>query len=120
MTKPFPPILLAAATVLFFSRPRRFAAAQATLEQQNDVELILERMEDEAKAFRDEIERVYTSRCDSETLNECVKKNYNDCWSKFPNEKCVEPDEFVMSDCGDGYSCNGETVRSEFYHIRSF
>ena len=120
MTKPCPPILLAAASLFFFSCSRRLAYA-ATTEQQNEVKSILTGMEYEVKAFRDEIERVYKSRCDSQTLTECINNNYNDCSSTFPNQKCVKRDEFVMSDCGDGNSCNGEcgatgggrTMRSE-------
>ena len=84
-----------------------------TTEQQNEVESILEGMQDEVKAFRDEIERVYKSRCDSQTLMECINNNYNDCSSTFPDQKCVKPDEFVVSDCGDGYSCNGECGATE-------
>ena len=46
---------------------------------------ILGDMEDVAKNMRDEIERVYTRRCYSDTLQNCGSKNYNDCSSEFPN-----------------------------------
>jgi hypothetical protein len=70
-------------------------------------------LESDVRAFRDEIERVYGARCETETLTECYKSSFNACDSTFPNQQCLKADEFVMSTCGDGVGCNGECVRED-------
>lgn len=81
-------------------------ANAASVDRENEVKSILRRMESDALAFRDEIERVYSVRCETQTLTECFESNYNDCSSTFPNQKCMAVDELVISACGDGKSCN--------------
>ncbi len=101
----FSTVLSSLALLLFVSPSRQFATAQTLEQKMDDVESILIKMEDEAKAFRYEMERVYRSRCDSQTLNECFRNNYNDCTSTFPNQQCA----FVMPHCGDTpTSCSGK------------
>lgn len=68
-------------------------------------------MESDTLAFRDELERVYSARCDTKTLTECAESNFNDCSSTFPGQQCMKADELVISTCGDGVSCNGECSR---------
>ncbi|KAL7442600.1 hypothetical protein ACHAXH_006708 [Discostella pseudostelligera] len=63
------------------------------------VRSILGHFEDEAKMVRDEIERAYMLRCDSDTLSDCGSNNYNDCSSAFPNPTCSK---ISTSDCGCG------------------
>ena len=101
-----PSILLTAASLLAPHSHRHFASA-ASLDKENEVKSILERMESDVLALRDEMERVYSSRCDTKTLTECYQSNLNDCSSTFPNQQCMKADELVISTCGDGESCNG-------------
>ena len=104
--KLFPTVISSLALLLFVSpASRQFATAQTLEQKMDEVESILIKMEDEVKAFRYEMERVYTSHCDSQTLNECLRNNYNDCMSTFPNQQCA----FVMPHCGDTpTSCAGK------------
>jgi len=81
-------------------------ANAASADKEREVKSILQRMESDALAFRDEMERVYSARCETKTLTECSQSNYNDCSSTFPNQKCMKADELVISNCGDGESCN--------------
>jgi len=75
--------------------------------KEDEVEAILKRMESEVLDFRDELERAYSSRCDTNTLAECAKSNLNDCTSSFlNNQQCMASDELVISACGDGETCN--------------
>ena len=75
--------------------------------KEDEVESILKRMSTEVLDFRDELERAYSSRCDTNTLTECTKSNYNDCTSSFlNNQQCMMSDELVISACGDGETCN--------------
>ncbi|KAL7545567.1 hypothetical protein ACHAWF_009001 [Thalassiosira exigua] len=97
----FSPVLPA---LLAFSRCRSVNAASA--EKENEVKSILQRMESDALAFRDAIERVYGYRCKTATLAECSEANFNGCSSTFPNQVCMAEDELVISACGDGASCN--------------
>mmetsp|Transcript_15592 Transcript_15592/g.30897 ORF Transcript_15592/g.30897 Transcript_15592/m.30897 type:complete len:723 (+) Transcript_15592:115-2283(+) len=76
----------------------------ATIEQENNFKNVLEKMESDVLALRDEIERVYQYRCNLSTLNSCGYSNYNDCTSSYPNEACVSEDEFVIN-CGEGMAC---------------
>ena len=100
-----PSIHFAAASLLFFFRSSQLANAQ----NEDAAESFLIQMEEYVKEIRDEIERVYNqSRCENETLAGCINNTYNDCLSTFPNQQCIKPDEFVVSNCWDGYSCNGE------------
>lgn len=96
----FPTILLSAACWLL--------ADAASLEKENEVKVILQQMESDVLAFRDEMERVYSARCDTSTLAECSRSNFNDCSSVYPKQECMKYDELIISSCGDGSSCNGE------------
>lgn len=80
----------------------------ADSDKENEVESILKRMESDVLAFRDEIERVYSARCETQTLTDCAYNNFNDCSSTFPNQQCLKADELIISACGDGITCNGE------------
>ena len=101
MYKIFPLITLVASLVV--------SLANATsLDKEDEVKSILRRMESDVLAFRDELDCVYSARCETKTLTECTKNNFNDCSSTFPNQQCMKADELVISACGDGVSCNGE------------
>jgi len=104
---PLSSISLSAASLVAFQSRRTFANA-ASAEKENEVKSILQRMEPDALAFRDELERVHSARCETKTLTECAKNNFNDCSSSFPTASCMKADELVISACGDGVSCNGE------------
>ena len=82
----------------------------ASEEKENEVRDILQKMKSDALAFRDEIERVYSSRCDTETLIQCEQNNFNDCSSTFPKQVCMQANELVVTACGDGVTCNGKFV----------
>ncbi len=98
------PLLTALLSVASASSSRRIATAQ-TLEQENEVDKILVRMENEAMALRNELEDAYKKRCVPDTNSSCRGKNYNDCWSSFPNQQCM----FCMPHCGDSPTrCDGE------------
>ncbi|KAL7540189.1 hypothetical protein ACHAXR_009925 [Thalassiosira sp. AJA248-18] len=102
--KLFSPRLLSVASLIAsYSHP--FANA-ASADKENEVKSILQRMESDTLAFRDEIERVYSARCDTKTLTDCGKSNFNDCSSSLPGQQCMKADELVISRCGDGVSCN--------------
>ncbi len=95
--KPLPTALLSVAWLFFAaSSSRRLATAQ-TPEQENKVNNILVAMENEAMALRNELEDAYKKRCAPDTYFSCREKNYNDCWSTFPNQQCT----FRMPHCGD-------------------
>ncbi len=104
---------LAATSVLLLvahhHQPSIFANA-ASADKENEVKSIYEWMESQALRFRDEMERVYAARCETQTLKECYKMNYNDCSSTFPNQVCMKADELVIATCGDGTSCNGKVL----------
>ena len=72
----------------------------------NEVEFILKKMESDVLMFRDEMERVYSDRCNTNTLTECARSNFNDCSSSFRNQICMDKDELIISQCGDGEDCN--------------
>jgi len=105
MMKHLPTALMSAAGLVFAaSSSRQFATAQ-TLDQENKVENILLAMEVDVKAFREQLEKVYTKRCDSQTFSSCIRKNYNDCSSAFPNKQCT----YSKPHCGDSHTrCDGE------------
>ena len=96
------------------------AAGAASPEKEYQVQAIFEQMEADVLAFRDEMERVYAARCDTATLTECARGNYNDCSSTYPNQVCMEADELVLPTCGDGVDCNGEQIYTctKFYVLR--
>jgi len=94
------------AALLLFHQSNQYHANAADSDEESEIESILKRMESDALAFRDEIERVYGTRCSTETLTECYESNYNDCSSTFPNQQCMKADELVVSACGDGLNCN--------------
>lgn len=81
-------------------------ARAASFEKENQVKAILQQMETDVLNFRDEIERVYSSRCDLTTLNQCSRSNYNDCSSIYPCQECMDASEMVYTACGDGVNCN--------------
>ena len=82
MIKNFLPTLI---VFLLAYADRHFVLVQADAESEYEARSILRGMEYVAKNIRDEIERVYTMRCNSDTLLNCGSKNYNDCSSEFPN-----------------------------------
>ena len=100
----FRPLLLSVAALLGVG----VLTNAASLEKENEVKAILEQMESDVLAFRDEMERVYSARCDPSMLRECSRNNYNDCSSVYPNQWCMEADELVLPTCGDGSTCNGK------------
>mmetsp|Transcript_2336 Transcript_2336/g.3623 ORF Transcript_2336/g.3623 Transcript_2336/m.3623 type:complete len:650 (-) Transcript_2336:61-2010(-) len=102
--KLFPSLLLAASSLLTYSHC--YLANAASADKENEVKSILQRMETDVLAFRDEMERVYSARCETKTLTECAETNFNDCSSTFPSQQCAKADELVFSACGDGETCN--------------
>ena len=104
--KHFPTALMLVAWLLFAASSSRQFATAYTIEQENEAKGILEKMEDDVKAFRDKLEEVYKKRCDSQTFSSCFrKKNYNDCSSAFPNKQCT----YSKPQCGDSHTrCDGE------------
>mmetsp|Transcript_17970 Transcript_17970/g.32529 ORF Transcript_17970/g.32529 Transcript_17970/m.32529 type:complete len:631 (-) Transcript_17970:1364-3256(-) len=94
-------------SVLFSTASLLIFCSASSLDRENEVKLIMQRMEYDVLAFRDEMERAYTARCDTPTLTECSENNFNDCSSTYPNQQCMKADELVVSSCGDGESCNG-------------
>jgi len=101
------PALLSAASSLVAPYSLLSLADAASVEKENEVKTILQRMETDVLAFRDEIERVYGERCSTQTLNECANSNFYDCSSTFPSQQCMKADELVIAACGDGVECNG-------------
>ncbi|KAL9179690.1 hypothetical protein ACHAXT_008980 [Thalassiosira profunda] len=97
-------LLLAAS--LFASCSYVPVASAASAAADEEVKTILLRMESDALAFRDEMERVYSARCDTQTLTECYEANFNDCSSTFPDQRCMKANELVIDACGDGGDCN--------------
>ena len=85
-------------------------ANAASASKENEVKSILQKMETDVLAYRDEMERVYGARCETNTLTECAFSNFNDCSSVFPGQQCMKADELVFATCGDGKSCNGESM----------
>ena len=105
--KLFPSLLLSTASLLVPYYNHSLANA-VSADKENEVKSILQRMETDVLAFRDEMERVYSARCETKTLTECAETNFNDCSSTFPSQQCAKADELVFSACGDGETCNGE------------
>ena len=99
--KIFSSVLLAASHPLAFHFNLSFASAAST-EKENEVKSILQRMEADVLAFCDEVERVYTARCNNQTVTECTESNFNDCSSTFPSQQCMKTEELVVGRCGDG------------------
>ncbi len=105
MMKHFPTALMSVAWLLIAASSSGQFATAYTLDQYNVAENILLAMEDEVKAFRYEMERVYRSRCDKLTYSSCIRSNYNDCSSAFPRQQCT----FIKPQCGDSPTrCDGE------------
>jgi len=102
-------VIVNAATTTTTTTTTITTTTKASFDKENEVKSILQRMENDALSFRDEIERVYASRCNVETLEECANANFYDCASTFSKEaECMTKEELVISACGDGVSCNGE------------
>ncbi len=95
-------------SLILVSGSLELLANAASTDKESELESIFQKLESDVRAFRDEIERVYGARCETETLTECYKSNFNVCESTFPNQQCLKADEFIMSTCGDGVGCNGE------------
>lgn len=56
--------------------------------------------------LRDEIISLYKNRCNFTNLETCVKSNYNDCNSIFPNPICKTAPDFNIANCGGrGNNC---------------
>ena len=89
---------------------RHFVLVQADAGSDDEARSILREMEDVAKNIRDKIERVYTMRCNSDTLLTCGSKNYNDCSSEFPNP---EGSKVSIDKC----KCGCECVEKAIVHI---
>jgi len=83
-----------------------FVKAATFTDKESEVESIFSKLESDARAFRDEIERANVARCETNTLEECYQGNFNDCDSTFPNQVCLRPEELVNSTCADGVKCN--------------
>ena len=95
-------------SIHFAHAAERLEASASGLGKEAQFQDILEKMKNDVLLFRDEVERVYSSRCDASTLENCAYNNYNSCSSTFPQQQCMKADELVISACGDGQSCNGE------------
>ena len=108
--KLLPSALLSTPSLLAYYYRFPFAHA-ASAEKENEVKAILQRMESDVLAFKDEIERAYEARCETKTLTDCINANFNDCSSTFPGQQCMEANELVVSACGDGVTCNGECTK---------
>lgn len=91
----------------------RYAKAANDMKEY-EVQTILQKMESYVLAFRDELERVYSARCDTKTLTDCAESNFNDCSSTFPGQQCMEAEELVIGRCGDGISCNGKCTKHHY------
>ncbi|KAK1735864.1 voltage-dependent calcium channel-like protein [Skeletonema marinoi] len=76
--------------------------AHARADAENEVKLILQRIEEDTLKLRDEIENAYSQRCSIETLSQCSRGSFNGCSSVFPNQQCMEADELVVEACGGG------------------
>ena len=100
-------VLSGAFSIAFNSRHAKAANAM----KEYEVQTILQKMESDALAFRDELERVYSARCDTKTLTECAERNFDDCSSTFPGQQCMDVEELVIGRCGDGVSCNGKCTK---------
>ena len=84
---------------------RGFYAQAASAEAEARVSEILSKMQGDALAFRNEVERAHAGRCSAETLSACYMGSSSDCSSVFPGQVCMEPGEAVIAACagsGDG------------------
>mmetsp|Transcript_39498 Transcript_39498/g.118569 ORF Transcript_39498/g.118569 Transcript_39498/m.118569 type:complete len:168 (-) Transcript_39498:1689-2192(-) len=86
-----------------------FAAAKARGDDKVEDALIsaMKRLQDDVLQYRNEVERAYTERCWSRTLNTCQKNNFNECSSRYPNQTCPSAKYTVVTECGTGDMCNG-------------
>lgn len=84
------------------------SATDTDREKEIAFQAILQRMEQKVLALRDEFERVYQFRCDTTTLDQCGRNNYNDCYSSYPDAECAAGDEFFEIQCENGETCPGE------------
>ena len=116
MLKPTIILLLTSIIILLHHQIIHYAYA-ATEVKENEVRNILQHMETDVVSLRNEIERVYQSRCDTDTLLTCNMANFNDCSSTFPGQVCMEVNELVVTACGDGISCNGKLLFVCVYEI---
>lgn len=73
---------------MIFSIILSAAAMQLAIAGSEEAESILKKMESIARGLRDELESAYTARCETETLTECRRQNFNDCSSMFPDPVC--------------------------------
>ena len=63
------------------------------------LESMMAEMEDLAFELRDEAERVYQQRCMH--LDDCPKKNYDDCNTRYPSMSCMGGDTSKIEACGE-------------------
>ena len=115
----FPTWLLSVASTLVATQYYTSFATAASIEKENEVKEILQKMEADVVSLRNEIERVYSKRCETKTLVDCGENNFNDCSSTFPGQVCLKEDELVISECGDGQTCNGECMPHQTTSRRS-
>ena len=106
----FPTWLLSVASTLVATQYYTSFATAASIEKENEVKEIMQKMEADVVSLRNEIERVYSKRCETKTLVDCGENNFNDCSSTFPRQVCLKEDELVISGCGDGQTCNGKCM----------
>lgn len=60
----------------------------ATMQTVSKFDQLVEKMETDVLELRDEVERLYMTRCDVDSLTDCGRSNYDDCHSLFPNPTC--------------------------------
>jgi len=67
---------------------------------------VVEKLEADAFELRDQVESLYTKRCDS--LSTCQQANYDDCYTSFPNPTCPAGLDYHIEACGATMTCSGE------------
>ena len=54
----------------------------------------------DAFEFAREVERLYTNRCDIDTMNSCTDANYGECQiAQYPQQQCLEGPNYRVDAC---------------------
>lgn len=84
-----------------------FVHAQLTTEfDEAKFNVLVAKIEDDAKELARKVEEVYSKRCDVSHLSNCVDSNYDHCLSRFPAVTCPADAAFRTPNCGDHESCS--------------
>lgn len=73
----------------------------------DELSSLVNKVEDDVLELVAEIEQLYQQRCDADGLQQCLRGNYDDCISEYPNQVCPATLQMAVPACGQAGICSG-------------